>query len=120
MLTHALQQETEKIQHQENPSMALLDYIRQKQSIVGRYRSSEVLDDEVTSIFENDNYQMLFINSSYEVASPELTSQLEVVNNLVHKYDKNAIIAGEGPLTNDLIKISDEDFKNVSIVILID
>ena len=76
----------------------------------------EVLDDEVTSIFENDNYQMLFINSSYEVASPELTSQLEVVNNLVHKYDKNAIIAGEGPLTNDLIKISDEDFKNVNYV----
>ena len=76
----------------------------------------EVLDDEITSIFENDNYQMLFINSSYEVASPELTSQLEVVNNLVHKYDKNAIIAGEGPLTNDLIKISDEDFKNVNYV----
>lgn len=35
------------IQHQENPSMALLDFIRQKESIVGRYRSSEVLDDEV-------------------------------------------------------------------------
>ncbi|MBJ9985702.1 PepSY-associated TM helix domain-containing protein [Acinetobacter sp. S40] len=34
------------VQHQENPSMALLDYIRQKESIVGRYRSSEVLDDE--------------------------------------------------------------------------
>ena len=76
----------------------------------------EILDDEITSIFEDDNYQMLFINSSYEVASPELTSQLEVVNNLVHKYDKNAIIAGEGPLTNDLIKISDEDFKNVNYV----
>ena len=41
------QEVLEKIQHQENPSMALLDYIRQKQSIVGRYRSSEVLDDEV-------------------------------------------------------------------------
>ena len=76
----------------------------------------EVLDDEITSIFEDDNYQMLFINSSYEVASPELTNQLEIVNNLVHKYDKNAIIAGEGPLTNDLIKISDEDFKNVNYV----
>lgn len=76
----------------------------------------EILDDEITSIFEDDNYQMLFINSSYEVASPELTSQLEIVNNLVHKYDKNAIIAGEGPLTNDLIKISDEDFKNVNYV----
>ena len=76
----------------------------------------EVLDDEITSIFEDDNYQMLFINSSYEVASPELTSQLEVVNNLVHKYDKKAIIAGEGPLTNDLIKTSDEDFKNVNYV----
>lgn len=34
-------------QKQENPSNALLDYIRQKETVVGRYQSSEVLDGEV-------------------------------------------------------------------------
>lgn len=35
------------LQKQENPSNALLAYVRQKESIVGRYQSSEVLDGEV-------------------------------------------------------------------------
>ncbi|CAM4363570.1 PepSY-associated TM helix domain-containing protein [Acinetobacter pragensis] len=34
-------------QKQENPSNALLDYIRQKETVVGRYQSSEVIDGEV-------------------------------------------------------------------------
>ena len=35
------------LQKQENPSNALLAYVRQKESIIGRYQSSEVLDGEV-------------------------------------------------------------------------
>ncbi|BCU63244.1 hypothetical protein F941_02709 [Acinetobacter bouvetii DSM 14964 = CIP 107468] len=35
------------LQKQENPSNALLAYVRQKEAIVGRYQSSEVLDGEV-------------------------------------------------------------------------
>ena len=37
----------QSLQKQENPSDDLMDYIRQKESIVGRYQSSEVLDGEV-------------------------------------------------------------------------
>lgn len=36
-----------QLKKQENPGPAILDFIRQKQSIVGRYQSSEVMDDEV-------------------------------------------------------------------------
>src|SRR5574344_370817 len=75
-----------------------------------------MLDKDVSEIFQNDKYQMIFINSKYEIASNELNNQITEVNELVKTYDKNAIIAGEGPLTNDLIKISDEDFKNVNYV----
>lgn len=76
----------------------------------------ELLDDEIKGIFKSDKYELMLISSAYEVASPELTTQIEEVDNLVKTYDKNAIIAGEGPLTSDLIKISDEDFKNVNYV----
>ena len=37
-----------------------------------------------------------------------------LVNDIVKKYDKTAIVAGEGPLMKDLIKISDTDFNNVN------
>lgn len=37
----------ESIKQQENPSNTILDYIRQNQSVVGRYQSSEVIDNEV-------------------------------------------------------------------------
>ena len=37
----------QSLQKQENPSNDLMAYIRQKESIVGRYQSSEVLDGEV-------------------------------------------------------------------------
>ena len=35
------------IQQQENPSDAILSYVRQQQNLVGRYQSSEVMDNEV-------------------------------------------------------------------------
>lgn len=37
----------ESIKQQENPSNTILDYVRQNQSVVGRYQSSEVIDNEV-------------------------------------------------------------------------
>ena len=35
------------VRHQENPSQEILDYVRSTQSLVGRYSSSEILDDEI-------------------------------------------------------------------------
>ncbi|KAB0653950.1 hypothetical protein F7P73_05425 [Acinetobacter bohemicus] len=35
------------IKQQENPSDTILNYVRQQQNVVGRYQSSEVLDNEV-------------------------------------------------------------------------
>ena len=73
-----------------------------------------MISDDMKSIFENDNYKMLLINSTYEVASDELNNQTDEINKLIKKYDENAILAGEGPLMKDLISISDTDFNNVN------
>lgn len=74
----------------------------------------EMLNDEIKSIFESDNYKLVLINSTYEIASDELNSQVEKLNKIIKKYDEKALLAGEGPLMKDLVTISDQDFKNVN------
>ena len=75
----------------------------------------EMLPEDITSIFESDKYQMVIINSKYEIATNELNSQIEEVNKIIKEYDDTAILAGEGPCMNDLVTIADQDFQNVSI-----
>ena len=76
----------------------------------------EMLPEDIKSIFESDKYQMVIINSKYEIATNELNSQIEEVNKIIKKYDDTAILAGEGPLMKDLVEISDHDFNSVNTV----
>ena len=75
---------------------------------------SVILPDEFSTKFSNGRYQLVLLNSSYEIASSELNHQIEEVSNIVKIYDKNAIVAGEGPLMKDLVSIADHDFKMVN------
>lgn len=74
----------------------------------------ELLPNDLTKMIENDKYQLIIVNSNYEIASDELNKQLKIVNDLVKKYDQDSIIAGEGPLMNDLVTIADHDFRSVN------
>ncbi|MBR1802682.1 MAG: MMPL family transporter [Clostridia bacterium] len=76
----------------------------------------EILPENVLSVFQNDKYQMILINSKYEMATDELNDQVTKVNEIIKKYDENAILAGEGPLMKDLVEISNHDFNSVNIV----
>ncbi len=78
-----------------------------------------VLPDDLQDLFNNDKYQLILTNSTYEIASDELNDQIATINNLVHKYDKKAIVAGEGALMKDLISIADHDFKLVNYTSLV-
>ena len=73
-----------------------------------------ILPSDVRRILDNDKYQLMIINSTYEIASDELNNQVEEVNNIVHKYDRDAIVAGEGALMRDLVTIADHDFNMVN------
>ena len=75
-----------------------------------------VLPSEISNVFENDKYQMIIINSKYEMATDELNEQITQVNEIIKQYDEKAILAGEGPLMKDLVEISDHDFNSVNIV----
>lgn len=74
----------------------------------------EILPEKITKMYKTDKYQMIILNSTYEVASDKLNNQLDELQTLVNKYDKNAIVAGEGALTKDLIEIADHDFNAVN------
>lgn len=85
------------------------------QELLGDNVSKEMIPDDILSIFENDKYQLLVINSTYENATDESNALIQKVNEIVSKYDENAIMAGEGPLMNDLVKIADHDFNSVNV-----
>lgn len=76
----------------------------------------EMLPDDILSKVENDKYQLVIINSNYEMATDELNDQVDKVNAILKQYDENAILAGEGPLMKDLVEISDHDFNSVNTV----
>lgn len=76
--------------------------------------NEELLDDDIKSIYSSDKYKLVLINSNYDIATDELNDQITKINKIVDSYDKNAIVAGEGPLMKDLVQTTDEDFKNVN------
>lgn len=84
--------------------------------IVGSNLPDIILPDDIKEVFENDKYQMVLINSKYEMATDELNNQITEINNIIKQYDENAILAGEGPLMKDLVTISDHDFNSVNTV----
>lgn len=78
--------------------------------------SKDVLPQDIVDMFQNDTYQMILINSLYEMATDELNEQVRQVNEICKTYDSSAILAGEGPLMKDLVEISDHDFNSVNTV----
>ncbi len=76
----------------------------------------EAIPEDIKEIFESEKYQIIIINSKYEMATDELNNQVEGIDNIVKQYDENAMLAGEGPLMKDLVQIADHDFNSVNVV----
>ena len=85
-------------------------------SLIGPTIPKSMIPNSVTSALKNDKYQLILVNSEYKVATDELNDQIKELNTILHNYDENGMLIGEGPLTADLIDITDTDFKHVSAV----
>lgn len=85
-------------------------------SLVGPGIPREFISDDVKEIMVNGDYQMMIVGSEYGVASDEVNAQCEELNSIIKKYDETAMLIGEAPCTKDLIEITDQDFKTVSVV----
>ena len=79
----------------------------------------DFIPSKVLDTFKQGGYNMIMVNSKYKSATDEGNNQVNKINKVVKKYDKNAKITGEGALNKDLVEIADRDFKNVSVASII-
>ncbi|MCR4924973.1 MAG: MMPL family transporter [Clostridiales bacterium] len=75
-----------------------------------------IVPDSLKEIAKKDGYQLLMVNSKYNSATEKCNKQITELNNIVKKYDSNAMITGEGALSKDLVTVTDRDFTVTSII----
>lgn len=89
------------------------------ESVLGLRIPEEFLPKDLVSKVKKGGYEEIIVNSEYRAATDEVEMQLDEINKIVKKYDVDGLVGGEAPLTNDLVKIADTDFKKVSIFSII-
>ena len=85
-------------------------------SLIGPAIPEEAVPESIKSKLKSENWQLILIGSDYMVASDEVNAQVSEINDVVKKYDSEAMLIGEAPATKDLIDITDKDFKVVSFL----
>lgn len=91
-----------------------IDFVLSPSSLSKLGISESAIPEKLRKIYETENYKMILISSNYDIATTELNDQITALNEIVDKYDEQAIVAGEGPLMRDLVSVADEDFHNVN------
>lgn len=86
------------------------------ESLLGSGVPEEFLPESVLSTLKSDRYSLTVISSEYYVGSDEVDAQLDEINGIIKKYDKNAMLIGEAPCTKDMVSVTDVDFTRVSII----
>ena len=76
----------------------------------------DMIPTEILNKIETDKYSLILVSSNLEMATDEINTQIEQINEIIKKYDENAILAGEAPLMNDLVTIANHDFQSVNII----
>lgn len=87
--------------------------------IIGPTIPEDFIPENIRDIFKKGGYNLILANSEYKAAKDEENKQIDEIISLIKGYDENAIVAGEGALTKDLITTTDKDFKMVSIYSII-
>lgn len=88
-------------------------------SLVGPSIPEDFVPKNIREIFKKGGYNLILANSEYKAAKDEENKQIDEIISLIKRYDENAVVAGEGALTKDLITTTDKDFKMVSIYSII-
>lgn len=85
-------------------------------AVKGDMIPEEMVPDSLKGALESDNWQLLLIGSQYKVASEKVNDQCSRISAVCKSYDSRGMLVGEAPCTKDLIEITDQDFKTVSVV----
>jgi hypothetical protein len=94
-------------------------YVLGLESILGSRIPEEFLPDDVTTMLQSDQWELLMVSSEYKVASDEVNDQIDRLNTILKQYDPNGMLIGEAPCTKDMIETTDHDFQVVNAISII-
>ena len=89
------------------------------ESLLGSTVPEEILPDHIRDILEDDKYELMLINSEYHSASDAVGAQIDSLNEILHRYDPDAMLIGEAPCMKDMIDTTGHDFEVVNLVSVI-
>lgn len=94
-------------------------YVLGLESVIGSRVPEEILPESLTDILKSDKWELLLINSKYDVASDKVGQQIESLNTILKKYDDSGMLIGEAPCMKDMIDTTSHDFQVVNAISII-
>ncbi len=91
-----------------------VNYCLGMNSLVGSNVPDSMVPLKVRNMLQSDKYEMCFVGTGYYVGSDEANAQVEELNSIIKKYDADALLVGEAPMTHDLVDVTNVDFIHVN------
>lgn len=109
--THEMCSELEKVKG--------VKYVLGMESLIGSRIPDDVLPDKLTETLKSDKYELMLINSEYKPATDGVKAQIDSLTKIIKKYDKRGMLIGEASCVNDMIDVTNVDFRVVNIISII-
>ncbi|MEZ0537162.1 RND family transporter [Caldicellulosiruptoraceae bacterium PP1] len=86
------------------------------EKFIGPSIPESFLPEAIKRNFQNQGYKLIMIASKNRSTSQEGQKELLSIERIAKRYDKDAILTGEGVLTRDIMKVTSVDLKNVDVL----
>lgn len=86
------------------------------ESLIGNNIPFDILPDQVINVFRSDKWELTLLVSEYKTATDEIAAQIDEINSIIKTHDPRALLIGESSCTQDMIKLTSNDFQVVNTV----
>ena len=83
-------------------------------SLIGSNFPDTMIPKDIKEMLMTDNYELQFVCSDYGSATDEVNAQIASMQDIIKRYQKDAMVIGEAPLMKDLSDVTDIDLQNVN------
>lgn len=88
-------------------------------SIVGANLPESMIPTEIREMLKTKNYELQFVCSDYAAATDAVNEQIAAMQNIIKKYQDDAMVIGEAPLMKDLSDVTDVDLQMVNLISIV-
>lgn len=88
-------------------------------AVTGPLIPDAMVSGNIRESLDNGTYQMIYVLSEYKTGTDEVNRQCDAIREIIKRYDETSMLIGEAPCTQDLITITDRDFKIVNAVSIV-